>query len=122
MRFGGRAVIFEGENSMRKRITAVAALFGAFTLLFALAGCDLGDLLDSGTNSYTITYRPGTYGVGAVQTQTKSDGENVSLYGSGHFTRDGYTQTGWSTTDGSAQTYALSELYTANASITLYPV
>ena len=38
------------------------------------------------------------------------------------FTRSGYTQTGWATSDGGAQAYALSASYTANAAVTLYPV
>lgn len=71
--------------------------------------------------SYTITYRPGTYGIGSVQTQDKDHGANVSLKGA-IFTRTGYTQTGWATTDGGTQAYALQGNYSENADVTLYPV
>ena len=37
------------------------------------------------------------------------------------FTRSGYTQTGWATSDGGVKAYDLGAYYTANAAITLYP-
>ena len=39
-----------------------------------------------------------------------------------YFTRTGYTVSGWTTTDGSAQTHALAGSFTTNAATTLYPV
>ena len=69
----------------------------------------------------TITYSPGSSGVGDVQTQTKAYGSTVTLKGA-IFTRTGYTQTGWATSDGGAQVYALGGTYSANANVTLYPV
>ena len=71
--------------------------------------------------TYTITYRPGTGGSGSVTTATKTYNVALTLKGA-TFTRSGYAQTGWATSDGGAQAYALSASYTANAAATLYPV
>lgn len=71
--------------------------------------------------TYTITYRPGTGGSGSVTTATKTYNKSLTLKGA-IFTRSGYAQTGWATSDGGAQAYALSASYTANAAVTLYPV
>ena len=68
----------------------------------------------------TVTYSPGTYGTGAQKTATKTENVTLTLLGAA-FTRTGYTQTGWATSDGGAKVYDLSASYTANASITLYP-
>ena len=70
---------------------------------------------------YTVTYAPGAYGMEEAQTATKTNGVALKLQGE-TFTRTGYTQTGWATADGGAQTYALGGSYTANAAATLYPV
>lgn len=70
---------------------------------------------------YTITYKPGTSGSGSQQTQSKPAGSSVKLKGA-IFTRDHYTQVGWSRTDGGSQAYALGATYSADADITLYPV
>lgn len=70
---------------------------------------------------WTVTYRPGTYGTGSVQTQNKVAGVNLTLKGR-IFTRDGYTQDAWSTyADGRNWAYNLSGTYTNDAAITLYP-
>lgn len=69
---------------------------------------------------YTVTYRPGANGSGAVQTDQKTSGVPLTLKGA-IFTRNGYTQAGWSTTDGGAIEYPLNGQYTENADITLYP-
>lgn len=70
---------------------------------------------------YSITYKPGASGTGSETVQTKAGAAAVTLKGA-IFTRTGYEQIGWSTSDGGSQTYALGATYTANASITLYPV
>ena len=70
--------------------------------------------------SYTITYVPGANGTGSTQTDTKTEGSSVTLKGA-IFTRNGYTQTGWSTSDGGNKAYDLGAQYTADASVTLYP-
>ncbi|MBQ3672984.1 MAG: glycosyl hydrolase 53 family protein [Paludibacteraceae bacterium] len=72
------------------------------------------------TNTYTITYNAGANGSGTVAADIKTYGVNLTL-SSNTFTRDYYTQTGWSTTDGGAKAYDLGGTYTANAAITLYP-
>ena len=70
--------------------------------------------------TYTVTYKPGSYGTGSQQTATKTQDVALTLKGA-IFTRSGYTQTGWSTSDGGTKSYGLSASYTANASVTLYP-
>ena len=72
-------------------------------------------------NTYTITYKAGANGTGSQQTQTKTYGVNATLKGA-IFTRTGYEQVGWSTTDGGTQSYALGGTYSTNAAVTLYPV
>ena len=71
--------------------------------------------------TYTITYKPGTGGVtGSQKTQTKTHGVVATLNGA-IFTRTGYTQTGWATSDGGTKAYELNGTYSANADVTLYP-
>ena len=74
----------------------------------------------SSVNAYTVTYSPGAYGTGTQQTATKTYGVSLTLKDA-IFTRTGYTQTGWATSDGGAKAYDLSASYTANAAVTLYP-
>ena len=69
----------------------------------------------------TITCDPGKDGSGAASTVTKIYGTDLTLPGA-LFTRTGYTQTGWATTDGGAKVYELGGTYSANAAVTLYPV
>ena len=71
-------------------------------------------------DTYTVTYSPGANGSGAQQTATKTHGVALTLKGA-TFTRSGYTQTGWSTSDGGTKAYDLGASYTANAAVTLYP-
>jgi hypothetical protein len=75
----------------------------------------------SGTASYTITYKPGNYSTGSQYTQSKTYGTSITLRGA-TYTRTGYTQTGWSTTDGGSKTHNLSASYSKEAALTLYPV
>lgn len=69
---------------------------------------------------YTVTYNKGEYGTGTNTTGTKEYGDTLTLQGA-IFTRDGYVQTGWSTSDGGSKVYDLNGSYTANANVTLYP-
>lgn len=69
---------------------------------------------------YTVTYKPGANGTGSQTTGTKEYGDTLVLKGA-IFTRTGYTQTGWSTTDGGSKAYNLGANYTANSNATLYP-
>ena len=71
-------------------------------------------------DTYMVTYCPGVNGSGEQQTTTKTHGVALALNGA-TFTRSGYTQTGWSTSDGGAKTYDLGASYTADAPVTLYP-
>ena len=72
-------------------------------------------------NTYTVTYNKGSHGSGTNTTATKTYNVNLKLKGA-IFTRAGYEQVGWSTSDGGAQAYAVGGTYTANAAVTLYPV
>ena len=71
-------------------------------------------------NRYSIVYNKGTYGIGMIASQSKTYGVNVTLSDQ-KFSRAGYIQTGWSTTDGGAKVYNLGATYTANADVILYP-
>ena len=77
-------------------------------------------------NTFTLTFRSGANGSGSNQTLTKTYGTALILPNSatanGYFTRTGYTVTGWTTTDGSAQTHALAGSFTTEAITTFYPV
>ena len=70
--------------------------------------------------TYTITYNPGAYGTGSQQTATKIHDIELTLKGA-IFTRTGYTQAGWETSEGSGKAYELSASYTENRGNTLYP-
>ena len=71
--------------------------------------------------TYTITYNKGTYGTGEIAAGLKNHGVAFTL-SSEKFTRSGYEQTGWATSDGGDKAYELGGSYTNNADITLYPV
>ena len=71
-------------------------------------------------NTYTVSYNKGSYGSGTNTSDTKTYGQSLTLKGA-IFTRTGYTQTGWATSDGGAKAYNTSGSYTNNAAITLYP-
>lgn len=70
--------------------------------------------------TYNVSYNKGAYGTGTNVTDTKDYGVNITLRNA-TFTRTGYTQTGWSVSDGGGLAYALGATYTSNADITLYP-
>lgn len=71
--------------------------------------------------TYIVSYNKGSNGTGTNTSDTKTYGVALTLKGA-IFTRTGYRQTGWATSDGGSQAYALSASYTANAAVTLYPV
>lgn len=73
-----------------------------------------------GAVHYTITYDKGANGMGSISAGDKTHGVDFAL-SSETFTREGYTQDGWSTTDGGDKAYELGGSYSANAAITLYP-
>ena len=79
-----------------------------------------GTMVPTAIPTYTITYKPGANGTGSQQADTKTKDVALTLKGA-IFTRTGYTQTGWATSDGGSKAYNLSGSYTANAAATLYP-
>ena len=72
--------------------------------------------------TYTISYAKGTNGTGSRDSETKTCGVDFTLPSSGDFTRTGYTQTGWATSDGGSKAYDLGGSYTTDAAQTFYPV
>ena len=70
------------------------------------------------TNEVTISYKKGASGSGTEYTDVAAPNSNLR---GAIFTRTGYTQTGWSTSDGGAKVYNLSAQYTGTADLTLYP-
>ena len=72
--------------------------------------------------TYTISYNAGTNGSGSKASEAKTCNVDFTLPSSAVFTRTGYTQTGWTTSNGGAQTHALGGSYTTNADQTFYPV
>lgn len=71
-------------------------------------------------NTYTITYNAGANGIGTIESGTKNCGEDFTL-STNTFTRFGYIQTGWATTDGGEKKYELGAAYAENAALDLYP-
>lgn len=72
------------------------------------------------TNEFTVNYYKGSNGTGNNVTDVIVSGG--SLRGAGTYTRTGYTQTGWSTSDGGAKVYNLSATYSGPSDVlNLYP-
>ncbi len=69
---------------------------------------------------YQISYNKGANGSGTVASGSKTWNASFTL-SSSTFTRAGYTQDGWSTSDGGEKVYDLGGSYTTNADLTLYP-
>ena len=67
-----------------------------------------------------VTYKPGANGSGMSLTTGKAWDSPLPLMDS-IFSRSGYVQAGWSTSDGGPKAYDLSADYTSNADLTLYP-
>lgn len=72
-------------------------------------------------SQYTVTYDPGAEGIGETVTDSKTEGDYIILRGAS-FTRLGYTQVGWALADGAEMAYSLESVYSADESVTLYPV
>lgn len=81
--------------------------------------CELGTPAEQ--SQYTITYDGGEGVEGSIPAGTKTPGEDFTL-SSNTFTREGYIQIGWATSDGGEKVYDLGGTYTTNEDITLYPV
>ena len=71
--------------------------------------------------TYTISYNPGQYGEGEINSDSRGEGAASISLSSETFTRKCYTQTGWATEDGGEKVYALGGEYAEDANITLYP-
>lgn len=70
---------------------------------------------------YAITYNKGAYGTGEIAGGEKVEGVAYTL-SSDRFTRAGYVQVGWATTDGGAKAYDLGGSYTSDAAQEFFPV
>ena len=74
------------------------------------------------TKTYRIAYLADNDSYGAVSDQFKVHGESINLETDGHFRRPGYDkQLGWTTTQDGSKVYDFGEVYTADASLILYP-
>ena len=70
---------------------------------------------------YTVSYSAGTDATGSAASQTAHIGETVVLHGDGHFSRTGYSQDGWATSDLGEKAFEFSATYEEDVSTTLYP-
>lgn len=71
---------------------------------------------------YVVTFAPGEFGVGAAQTTEVSEGSTTRFPGA-VFTRDEYIMVGWSSVDGGAKEYGLTDATpVVMGDITFYPV
>ena len=70
--------------------------------------------------TYEITYMAGRYGIGIVAPDLKEHGFEMNL-SKKTYSREGYKQTGWSTTDGGELEYELGAKYEKNEPLTLFP-
>ncbi len=69
---------------------------------------------------YTITYEPGVNGVGESSTVTKIKDEPITLKDA-CFTRNGFTQIGWTLTEETEKEYDLLGSYNGNGTVSIYP-
>ena len=70
--------------------------------------------------TYQVTYDPGEFGEGQLRTVIKVYACDIVLCDA-LFTRPGYTQIGWTTSDGGPKTHSLGQTYANNSALTLYP-
>ena len=70
---------------------------------------------------FKVTYTAGAFGVGEDVVVDATYNKSIKI-SDALFTREGYTQVGWATTEGGAKVYDLGAKYTANEGATLYPV
>lgn len=110
---GGSAVSVIGSNSGATSAVTVSRVMGS---------ADENVAATFAKQTYTVSYKKGSYGSGTNTSDTKTYGTALTLKGA-IFTRTGYTQTGWNTnSSGSGGThYDLSGSYTNNSAVTLYP-
>lgn len=70
--------------------------------------------------TYEITYMAGRYGKGIIAADLKEHGTDLKL-SKKTYSREGYIQTGWSTTDGGKIAYDLGAKYSKNEPLALFP-
>lgn len=73
------------------------------------------------TEVYVITYVADNNSDGTASSDKKTYKESVTLKGAGFFTREGYTQNGWSLTPDGDKAYDFGATYADNADLNLYP-
>ena len=71
--------------------------------------------------TYEIVYMAGRYGSGIVAADIKAHGIEIEL-SKKTYSRSGYKQIGWATSDEGKQAYKLGETYTKNEKLSLFPV
>jgi len=115
--------------SHENKFDDISAQSGVVYYYWIRAGRTIDDMSDYSSsvsgfkpdaNTCVVTYEPGASGTGSQQIATKTKDVALALKNA-IFTRTGYTQTGWSTSDGGTKMYDLGASYAANAAITLYP-
>ena len=114
---GGAEVFLDVPSSCKALVSPQSTGWGV-----AIPGTwqGIGIAYSAALQTYAVAYNPGACGTGAQQAETKQHGVTLPLKGA-TFTRTGYVQTGWATSDGGAKTYELGASYMANAAVTLYP-
>ena len=124
------SAVGSGSSSTDKTITASgttgtkeAVIVEAYNYYNSTEGTHLASsaIYYEARTPYTISYNAGTGGSGSRASETKLKGVNFTLPNSAVFTRTGYTQTGWTTSDGGSQTHALGGSYTSDAAQAFYP-
>ena len=123
----------EGSSSTEKTITASgttgtkeAVTVDAYNYYNSTEGTHLTSsaLYYEARTPYTISYAKGSPSAsidGSRDSETKLKGVNFTLPNSAVFTRTGFTQTGWATSDGGSKAYDLGASYTTDAAQTFYP-
>jgi len=124
------SAVGEGSDATSKTITASsttgtkeAVIVEAYNYYNSTEGTHLASsaIYYEARTPYTISYNAGTGGSGSRASETKLKGVNFTLPNSAVFTRTGYTQTGWTTSNLGAQTHAFGASYTGDANQTFYP-
>lgn len=114
---GGEQVFLDVPSSCKALVSPQSSGWGV-----AIPGTwhGIGIEYSAALQTYTVMYNSGAYGTGSQTLEVKSYGTPLPLKGA-IYTRKGYLQIGWATSDGGAKAYELGASYMANAAVTLYP-
>lgn len=112
--------LYEGTKSHYTDASDVTGKNYYYTVFAVHANGAVSTGVSTSLTLYTITYNAGENGSGTVAADKKTHGINFTL-SSSTFIRDGYTQDGWSTSDGGAKVYELGGTYSGDEAIILYP-